>query len=226
MIQAAKLGSRTWGESVLSLFWNPPPSDLQGEWCNGIAFSVPCSRGITRWGECGTGIDNDNDNTFMQQVPGCKIMPAIGGVYWSGTDEPPQPFERHVQTGGGQGANAVWTYSQQKTPWWIEIIDRVNYHRLAIGTHTNEIYFFLPPFSLAPILRDKTQYSALSWECIFNNDDTVPDPQTHTPMKRWDCPLSAYIIIFGGTMSGFLIKMCQSYVIVCCGCIIFTVLMM
>ncbi len=49
----------------------------------------------------------------------------------------------------------------------------------------------------------------LCWR-IFCWEDSVRDPQTLIPLESWDCPLSAYILILGVTMSRFELKLIQT----------------
>ncbi len=60
-------------------------------------------------------------------------------------------------------------------------------------THTHKIFF-----------AEKTTICL----CIFNADDTVADPQTHTPLESCDCQLSADAIIWGGLLLNTL-KSCK-----------------
>ncbi len=70
------------------VIWQPAPWQ--------IAFgALPCSA------QRHNGIDDDNDDTTLVRLPGCKIMLATGGVHWPSTDSQP-PTVREVCSNRGR----------------------------------------------------------------------------------------------------------------------------
>ena len=144
LIRAAKSGRGTWGESALSSSGDPPPAgDLRGERRKGVAFvGVPASR---QGEERCAGVDDVSDDTPLVRVPGCKIMPAEGGVRCPGTFDPPPALREgcsNLGRTGGKGGRALLVPSVTIADLFLSCVG-VDVDRTGsdVGTLTNELVF-------------------------------------------------------------------------------------
>ncbi len=122
----------------------PPAGNLRGERRKGVAFDVPACSASWRGEERHAGVDDVSDDAPLVRVPGCKIMPAEGGVRCPGTFDPHSALREGCsnlgRTGGKEVGRYCWRWSPSLICFHLVSEDRVRTGS-DVGTLTNELVF-------------------------------------------------------------------------------------